>query len=186
MQIWGVAILTEISFRLGDRFLSFWTDGSIKGFDQTHYIAVYTGLSLGGAVVYCINYPLMSLAALRASKQMFEKAFVGLLRAPLSFHDVQPTGRLISRMSNGKSRGGDLGWHSSYWLILLRDRYRAHRYFPDAAILSPGHRLGGFTRHGRNHHLLLQLAWLLLHSNLCSLLSDVVTFRLIILGETAF
>lgn len=80
-------------------FLGFWSGNSISGFRQGDYMAVYASFGVAQALlVFGASYTI-SLAGLRASFLLFNRALKGVLRSPVLFHDSTPIGRIISRLS---------------------------------------------------------------------------------------
>ncbi|TFK23810.1 ATP-dependent bile acid permease [Coprinopsis marcescibilis] len=80
-------------------FLGFWTAQTIPGFSQGHYMGVYAGLGGVQAVFTFVLSFCYTLAALRASYTLGKRALQGVLRAPVSFFDTTPMGRVLSRFS---------------------------------------------------------------------------------------
>ncbi|KAH6909905.1 ATP-dependent bile acid permease [Coprinopsis sp. MPI-PUGE-AT-0042] len=80
-------------------FLGFWTAGSVPGFKQGHYMAVYAGLGGAQAIFTFVLAFCFTLACLRASLNLFRGALSGVLYAPVSFFDTTPMGRIVSRFS---------------------------------------------------------------------------------------
>ena len=63
------------------------------------YIAVYVGLGLILALMTFVRTVCMAHFCLRASRRLHEDLVGSVMRAPLSFFDVTPTGRIVSRFS---------------------------------------------------------------------------------------
>ncbi|TDL26292.1 multidrug resistance-associated ABC transporter [Rickenella mellea] len=80
-------------------FLGYWTEGSIKGFSQGDYMAVYAGLGVALGLFACFTSYAFCLAGLVASLNLFNAALEGVLRSPVSFFDTTPMGRITSRLS---------------------------------------------------------------------------------------
>ncbi|KAI5292871.1 hypothetical protein KEM52_006008 [Ascosphaera acerosa] len=79
-------------------WLSWWTSDNF-GLSQGAYMGLYAGL---GGVQVILMFAFMtsvSLSATHASRQMFSKAMSRVLRAPMSFFDTTPLGRITNRFS---------------------------------------------------------------------------------------
>ncbi|KAJ7461221.1 multidrug resistance-associated ABC transporter [Mycena latifolia] len=79
-------------------FLGFWTAGSIKGFQQGDYMAVYAGLGFAQALFSFLTSFAFALVSLKASLTLFKAALAHILRSPSSFFDTTPMGRILSRI----------------------------------------------------------------------------------------
>lgn len=84
-------------------FLGFWSGYEIKGFKEGDYMAVYASLGFALAFFTFWGSYNLSLSGLRASLQLFRRALNGVMRSPVLYHDSTPIGRIISRLSKGKS-----------------------------------------------------------------------------------
>ncbi|CAK7197677.1 ATP-binding cassette transporter yor1 [Sporothrix eucalyptigena] len=79
-------------------WLSYWTSDKF-GFKTGVYIGVYAAL---GAVQACLTFSFMvslSIFGTRSSKVMLRRAIGRVLRAPMSFFDTTPLGRITNRFS---------------------------------------------------------------------------------------
>lgn len=87
----GVNIMTGL-------WLSWWTSDHL-GLSNGQYIGGYAGL--GALQVFCIFIfsVLLSILGTRASKIMLHDAVTRVLRAPMSFFDTTPLGRITNRFS---------------------------------------------------------------------------------------
>ena len=86
--------------RIGnDYWLVFWTGNSFPGLSQGQYIGIYVGWGLALALfTYCYGV-VLAFGGNRAAKTLHENAISRLLRAPTSFFDATPVGRIINRFS---------------------------------------------------------------------------------------
>ncbi|KAH9331197.1 hypothetical protein KI387_003305, partial [Taxus chinensis] len=66
-------------------------------------IQVYVTLSLGSALFVLIRAMLLSVIAFKAANQLFSKMHTCIFRAPMSFFDSTPTGRILNRASTDQS-----------------------------------------------------------------------------------
>ncbi|KAI1754416.1 P-loop containing nucleoside triphosphate hydrolase protein [Xylaria castorea] len=79
-------------------WLSYWT-GNKFGYSQAVYIGVYAALGTGQAIFLFIFAILLTIFGTRASKALLHQAVVRTLRAPMSFFDTTPLGRITNRFS---------------------------------------------------------------------------------------
>lgn len=79
-------------------WLSWWTADKYN-MSRAAYIAVYTALGIAQAVLmFCFSFGL-SYFGTRSSKVMLQHAILRVLRAPMSFFDTTPLGRITNRFS---------------------------------------------------------------------------------------
>ncbi|TFK36264.1 cadmium ion transporter [Crucibulum laeve] len=102
--IWAPIILLLLILDQGSQvattlFLGFWTAGSIHGFKQGDYMAVYVALGVAQATFSFLITFAFAFAGLIASLKLFRAALAGVLRSPTSFFDTTPMGRILSRLS---------------------------------------------------------------------------------------
>ncbi|KAI1115856.1 P-loop containing nucleoside triphosphate hydrolase protein [Nemania sp. NC0429] len=79
-------------------WLSYWTADKF-GFSQAIYIGVYAALGTGQAIFLFIFAIMLTIFGTRASKALLEQAVKRTLRAPMSFFDTTPLGRITNRFS---------------------------------------------------------------------------------------
>ncbi|KAI1636918.1 P-loop containing nucleoside triphosphate hydrolase protein [Biscogniauxia mediterranea] len=79
-------------------WLSYWTSDKF-GFSTGMYIGVYAGLGTAQALLmFCFSI-LLTIFGTRASKALLRQAVTRTLRAPMSFFDTTPLGRITNRFS---------------------------------------------------------------------------------------
>jgi ABC-type multidrug transport system fused ATPase/permease subunit len=80
-------------------WLSYWTSNKYPGLSTGQYIGVYAGL--GGSVVLLmfVFSTYMTTCGTNASRTMLQRAMTRVLRAPMSFFDTTPLGRITNRFS---------------------------------------------------------------------------------------
>ncbi|KAG2412200.1 hypothetical protein HFD88_009757 [Aspergillus terreus] len=90
------------------------------------YASVFVGLSLSSWFLEMIRYYLVFQGSLRASKALFEQFTDTILRAPLSFLDTTPAGRILNRFTADfgvvdSDLAMNLGWllHSSVLVFVV-------------------------------------------------------------------
>ncbi|TKA68436.1 hypothetical protein B0A49_08545 [Cryomyces minteri] len=79
-------------------WLSWWTSNKF-GYSTGTYIGVYAGLGVVQAFLMFAFSVAMSIFGTRASKVMLHRAVSRVLRAPMSFFDTTPLGRITNRFS---------------------------------------------------------------------------------------
>ncbi|KAF3928827.1 hypothetical protein AA313_de0206435 [Arthrobotrys entomopaga] len=79
-------------------WLSWWTSGKY-GLSKGAYIAGYVGLGLAQALFMFIFALTLTVCGTEASKTLMERAMRSVLRAPMSFFDTTPLGRIVNRFS---------------------------------------------------------------------------------------
>ncbi|RMZ89115.1 hypothetical protein DV736_g3657, partial [Chaetothyriales sp. CBS 134916] len=79
-------------------WLSWWVSNKF-GLSEGAYIGAYAGLGLSQALLMFIFSTLLSTSGTNASKTMLHRAMTRVLRAPMSFFDTTPLGRITNRFS---------------------------------------------------------------------------------------
>lgn len=79
-------------------WLSWWT-GNQFGFSTGKYIGVYAALAVVQALMMFVFSLLLSILGTRASRVMLKQALTRVLRAPMSFFDTTPLGRITNRFA---------------------------------------------------------------------------------------
>ncbi|RLN48167.1 hypothetical protein BBJ29_000290 [Phytophthora kernoviae] len=103
-----IFIATQFVNLLSTWWLSFWSEHSQPTDDddepanpqsQMFYVYVYMGLNAAYAVALYIRAITTYKGGLRASQSLFQNLLARILRAPTSFFDTTPTGRIVNRLS---------------------------------------------------------------------------------------
>ncbi|KAL3160420.1 hypothetical protein ABBQ32_010743 [Trebouxia sp. C0010 RCD-2024] len=88
-------------------WLSFWTGIADNPGGAPHgslwYLAIYAGISATQIVFQLSSTLLLKILSLAAARTMHNNMLKSLLRAPLSFFHVTPTGRIINRLTKDTS-----------------------------------------------------------------------------------
>ncbi|MCJ1477980.1 hypothetical protein MMC13_006655 [Lambiella insularis] len=79
-------------------WLSWWTSDNF-GYTEGQYIGVYASLGVVQALLTFLFAVSMSILGTRASRVMLNQAMTRVLRAPMSFFDTTPLGRITNRFS---------------------------------------------------------------------------------------
>ncbi|GAB9470861.1 Atp-binding protein [Globisporangium polare] len=89
----GVTLLATL-------WISYWSEEAQKYPDsQMYYVYVYMALNAVAALTMFVRVLLLYLGSLHASRLMFNDLLSRVLRAPISFFDTTPQGRIVNRMS---------------------------------------------------------------------------------------
>nr|XP_019009236.1 uncharacterized protein I206_05884 [Kwoniella pini CBS 10737]OCF48017.1 hypothetical protein I206_05884 [Kwoniella pini CBS 10737] len=92
-------VLAQVASILNTLFLGYWSGNRFSGMTQNTYIGIYGGFGLALAFFTWSAIFSMTLTGIRASFYMFNSAWDGVIRSPISWHDRTPSGRVISRLS---------------------------------------------------------------------------------------
>ncbi|KAF9877048.1 ABC transporter [Colletotrichum karsti] len=95
----GFLVLAQGCNIMTSLWLSWWTAGQFSGVTQDTYIGVYAGLGAAQAILMFMFAISISIFGTRASKVMLKRAMTKVLRAPMSFFDTTPLGRITNRFS---------------------------------------------------------------------------------------
>ncbi|KAL3957660.1 hypothetical protein ACCO45_008238 [Purpureocillium lilacinum] len=79
-------------------WLSYWTSDKF-GLSTGQYIGIYAGLGAFQAILMFLFSVLLSILGTNSSKVMLRDAVTRVLRAPMSFFDTTPLGRITNRFS---------------------------------------------------------------------------------------
>lgn len=94
-------------FAIGsDLWLSHWTGRKKDPYspeETEYYIKVYSMLGAGAAVMVFIRAITVPIVGLRASRHLFNRMTMALLKAPLRFFDSNPIGRIVNRYGSDMS-----------------------------------------------------------------------------------
>eukprot|EP00250_Pteridium_aquilinum_P016152 c22966_g1_i1 orf=444-4313(+) len=96
-----VQIIRQAFSICGDFWLSYET--SQTPLNATLFLTVYTLLSVGCWVFTIIRVLLMAIFGLKSSQTFYLKMLKSIFRAPMSFFDTTPTGRILTRSSTDQA-----------------------------------------------------------------------------------
>ncbi|KAL2196226.1 P-loop containing nucleoside triphosphate hydrolase protein [Corynascus similis CBS 632.67] len=94
----GLLILSQGANIVTSLWLSWWTSDKF-GYNMGTYIGVYAGLGASQALIMFLFMVSLSVFGTKASKGMLRQAITRVLRAPMSFFDTTPLGRITNRFS---------------------------------------------------------------------------------------
>merc|ERR1712176_810540 len=92
-------LLLNQTVSLGNRLvITFWSDDAdYENNPLEVYLIIYAGTAVGVAIFSFIRTAVFLYFGLNASRNLHEKLLNGIIRAPMSFFDTTPTGRIVSR-----------------------------------------------------------------------------------------
>ncbi|KAH0286486.1 ABC multidrug transporter-like protein [Aureobasidium namibiae CBS 147.97] len=79
-------------------WLSWWTSNKF-GYTRGKYIGVYAALGVSQALLMFVFSSILTICGTRASATLLHNAVTRVLRAPMSFFDTTPLGRITNRFS---------------------------------------------------------------------------------------
>ncbi|KAF9104630.1 hypothetical protein BGX29_001523 [Mortierella sp. GBA35] len=91
-------IITQVAKVGNDLWLSWWTSNRFNE-SQKFYMILYAVWGIAQGVFQFINGFFFSIAGARAAKVLHQRALQNIFRAPTSFFDTTPLGRIINRFS---------------------------------------------------------------------------------------
>ena len=80
-------------------WLSFWTSNKYPYLSTGQYIGIYAGLGIAQTLLQFVFSTITTTCGTNASRTMLLRAMSRVLRAPMSFFDTTPLGRIINRFS---------------------------------------------------------------------------------------
>ncbi|KAI9331010.1 hypothetical protein DFJ73DRAFT_954614 [Zopfochytrium polystomum] len=93
------ALMEQASAILANQWLTWWAQGKFDGLGLDGYVKVYGGLGGVQAVALFLLNGLVLLGGYLASLYYHKAALARLMRAPMSFFESQPIGRILNRFS---------------------------------------------------------------------------------------
>ena len=127
--LWTIGLIVLIfSFAEGTKLLSNWwltfwsAHGSESAESQMRFLGVYALINVVAIIFNVCSSVALMLIALRASRQLFTRVLGATMRAPMSFFDTTPLGRIINRFSKGKMSLLYLSIHMFSGLIRCRTK----------------------------------------------------------------
>ncbi|PYI28928.1 putative ABC multidrug transporter [Aspergillus indologenus CBS 114.80] len=80
-------------------WLSFWTSNKYSGLTTGEYVGIYIAVCCSQFVAMYAFAAHVTIVGANASKKMLQRAMYRILRAPMSFFDTTPMGRITNRFS---------------------------------------------------------------------------------------
>ncbi|KAE8419738.1 P-loop containing nucleoside triphosphate hydrolase protein [Aspergillus pseudocaelatus] len=95
----ALAVLSAGGTILSGVWLSFWVSNKFPQLSLGQYLGIYAGITGAQAAILYLFSVYVTTSAANASKAILEDAMYRVLRAPTSFFDTTPLGRIINRFS---------------------------------------------------------------------------------------
>jgi len=95
--ILAVSLLSEGSSMASNYWLSYETSGG-PVFDTSIFLGVYVSIVATTIILEMIATLIVTFLGLQSAQAFFNKMFDSILRAPMSFFDTTPSGRILSRV----------------------------------------------------------------------------------------
>lgn len=92
-------IISQVANIITSLWLSWWTADKYPYLSTGEYIGIYAGLGVVQATLMFLFMVTLTIVGTRASKVMLRSAITRALRAPMSFFDTTPLGRITNRFS---------------------------------------------------------------------------------------
>ncbi|OQR92921.1 multidrug resistance-associated protein 1 [Achlya hypogyna] len=101
-----VQCLWQALMQGSDFFLARWTaqDDAEQARRVLDNVLIYTGLALGSSALVLVRTLTVAVCGVAAARSLFAKMTHALVRAPMSFFDATPIGRILNRYSDDVSR----------------------------------------------------------------------------------
>ncbi|GJJ75899.1 hypothetical protein EMPS_08257 [Entomortierella parvispora] len=127
-------ILQQVCGILMNYWLSLWSDQSLPTTNNVNML-VYGGFGFAQCILFAIATQLLAEAIIRTTTAMHSAAFYHVLRAPLSFYDSTPIGRILNRFSKDVDVLDNVLWQMmndilTTLLIVLGSVFVGITYFP--------------------------------------------------------
>lgn len=95
----GTVVFAQVAQVGNNLWLSFWSEDEFKGRSTAFYVGIYASFGFAQAIGYFALGAGITVIGNRASSGMHRAAAERVLRAPMSFFDTTPQGRVINRFS---------------------------------------------------------------------------------------
>ncbi|KAJ7969844.1 ABC transporter C family member 10-like [Quillaja saponaria] len=103
--LFSIAALAHLMFVLGQISQNSWMAANVENphVSTLHLILVYLVIGISSTVVLLIRSLVTVALGIQSSKYLFSQLLNSLFRAPMSFYDSTPLGRILSRVSSDLS-----------------------------------------------------------------------------------
>ncbi|PSR91457.1 ABC transporter C family member 10 like [Actinidia chinensis var. chinensis] len=101
----SLSVVSHIMYIIGQFCQSLWVAVDVQDFSvsRSELILVYTLIGCGMSIFLLLRSYFVVVLGLKASNSIFSKLMASLFRAPMSFYDSTPLGRILSRVSSDLS-----------------------------------------------------------------------------------
>lgn len=104
-----IILLAQSSFQVLQIASNYWMAWSCPTGDTSpitgkmnFILFVYVLLAVGSSLCVLVRSSVLAIVGLQTAEKLFSNMLHSILRAPLSFFDSTPTGRILNRVSNSK------------------------------------------------------------------------------------
>ncbi|THG02596.1 ABC transporter C family member 10-like isoform X2 [Camellia sinensis] len=100
-----LAIISHLMYLVGQLVQNLWLATELDDFNlsRSKLLMIYLVIGCGMSLFLVLRSYVVVVLGLRASKAIFSKLMTSLFRAPMSFYDSTPLGRILSRVSSDMS-----------------------------------------------------------------------------------
>ncbi|CAK4166010.1 unnamed protein product [Aphanomyces euteiches] len=95
----GLFVLSNLITLASTFWLSYWSQNGTDVHAQVFYLSIFSGLNGLSILGYYVRSVALYLAGLKGSSRLFQALITRILRAPMSFFDTTPLGRIVNRLS---------------------------------------------------------------------------------------
>lgn len=100
IPLYGVMIMfTTFCNLFSSVWLSYWTENKFKNRSTSFYMGLYSFFVFGGYLFMNIQFTMLCMMGIMASKWLNLKAVKRILHAPMSYLDTTPLGRILNRFT---------------------------------------------------------------------------------------
>ncbi|KAI7987298.1 ABC transporter C family member 10 [Camellia lanceoleosa] len=100
-----LAVISHLMYLVGQLVQNLWLATELDDFNlsRLRLLVIYLVIGCGMSLFLVLRSYVVVVLGLRASKAIFSKLMASLFRAPMSFYDSTPLGRILSRVSSDMS-----------------------------------------------------------------------------------
>ncbi len=103
LPLLALSVLSSQAITLLTSFwLVWWQEKKFTAMSNTLYEGIYVALGIGSALLLFAVGASISVMSYFASVNLYQQATMHLLKAPMSFYDGNPMGRLLNRMAKDR------------------------------------------------------------------------------------
>ncbi|PSS04228.1 ABC transporter C family member 10 like [Actinidia chinensis var. chinensis] len=101
----SLAVMSHIMYLVGQLVQNLWLAAELEDFNMSRLklLVTYLVIGCGMSLFLVLRSYVVAVLGLGASKTIFSKLMTSLFRAPMSFYDSTPLGRILSRVSSDLS-----------------------------------------------------------------------------------
>jgi ATP-binding cassette subfamily C (CFTR/MRP) protein 1 len=92
-------VLTQLGTIAADWWISQWSANTFSNLTHQQYLGIYGGLGAAGVVLIFFRDFSFNFFSLLAAFRLHKNMFARVIRAPMSFFDTTPVGRILSRFA---------------------------------------------------------------------------------------